>query len=376
MAGLFGTKMQIVGIKSETVAGEVEPLVDADYDIRFQKGEIADLTVEYAEDGSFVSGDLTSDASTPGLVRGGLSLESNITMGEFITADSGITFTAKYPLAKGWGMAGFNVVPHEPTGLLDTERGFYEIYSTKSSLCITYTGAFFDAQTCSSVGAKGTEYLFRGMTSNAVVTAESTGKPFKLVLDPKGGVGGVSEVEYVDIPVFGNADANNTRSIPFINADIILTPVNFDGSAITPAPTPASFCVSTFNLDMQNVVSEIICASSQYGVARTQITDQKPKIDVGVLMTTLGEFDWWNAQTQMQIFTLEITVYEDSAKTLPLYNILAPRVQMQGATNSDDNGIRKQDCSFMCLVNTQGATAEDKQKDVSILVYAKTIDNT
>ena len=374
MAGVFGTEMQVVGIKKEVDSGTVETFLPADYNIRFQTGEISDLTVEYADDGSFVSGNLTKEASTPGLVRGGLTLESNITMGEFETTDSGVTYSSKYPLAKGWGMAGFNVIAHEPTGLLSTARGWFEMFSTKESICDTYSGAFYDAMTCSKVGSKGIEYTFRGLTSNAVISAESAGKPFKLVLDPKGGVGGVAEVEHSAVPIFDDGNANNTRSIPFINADVVLTAVNFDGSSN--GSSSVSFCVSSFGLDMQNVSTEIICASSQYGVVKTQITDQNPKIDVGVLMTSLSDFDWWNAQTQMQIFTLEIVVYEDGAKTLPLYKLLAPRVQLQGATSSDDNGLRKQDSTFMCLVNTQGATVEEKQKDVSILVYANTVDNT
>ena len=378
MSGLFSTNLRLVGVKKEMISGTPEDLLSADYDIKFQTADLSTLEVTYADNGKYMNGQLTRDAQTPGIVRGGMSLEANVTMGEFTAQGSSgsPTYSANYPMTKALGMAGFKVIEHQPTGLTPADRGYFEIYSTKDSLCSTATVALLDVQSCSDTLTKGIEYKLRGCSSNLVVSADEAGMPFKFTYDPQGGVASVEEVDYANIPVFNEDGANQTRSIPFMNADIIITPVNYDGSAITPAPTPASFCVSSFNLDFQNAISEIICADSQYGLTKTAITDMIPKLDVSVLMTALSEFDWWDAQTSMQIFKVEIIVYEDGAKTLKLFSVEIPRAQMQGATNEDSDGFRQLSASFMALVNSQGADEEEKQKDVIITVFADTIDDT
>jgi len=374
MAGLFATNLRMIGMATEAVSGTAEILVDADFDIKFQVADLSTLEVSYADDGSFLNGQLTKDAQTAGIVRGGMTLEANATMGEYTTVDAGATYVPKYPMAKALGMAGFKTVVHEPTGLADSDRGYFEIYSTKDSLCETATVGLYDIQSCSDTSTMGIEYTLRGCSSNLVISADEAGMPFKFMYDPQGGVESVTDVAHADLPAFDEDGANNTRSIPFMNADIIVTPVNFDGSPITPTPTATKFCVSSFNLDFQNTIAEIICASSQYGLTKTAITDQIPKIDVSVLMTSLADFDWWNAQTQQQIYKVDIVIYEDGAKTLPLFAVEVARAQMQATTNEDSDGFRQLTTSFMCLVNTQGADEEEQQKDVVLKVYAKTVE--
>lgn len=382
MSGLFATKLRIVGLETEAISGTAVTLDASDFNVDFQDGDLSTLEVSYADDNTSLNGKLTKKAKTPGIVRGGMNLSTNAIMAEFdATGTSGSpTYTGKYPTSKVWKMAGFNVDEVAPTGLGDSDRGHYEIYSTKDSLCSTATIGLVDVQSCSSEALVGIEYTLRGCSSNMVITSDEAGMPFRMEVDPQGGVESVEEIVYANVPVFDEATANQTRSIPFQNVDIVVTPKNFDGTAIDPAPTPATLCVSNFNLDFQNQLAEVICASSQYGLAKTAITDQTPVLNISALMPkldeTAGGWNWWTGQTTQQIYTVSVIVYEDAAKTLPIWSVDIARAQLEGVTNTDNDGFRELQASFAALENLQGADETEKQKDVVVKVYAKTNDNT
>ena len=376
MSGIFLTNNRLAGIKSEVVSGTPEDLVSADYNIPFTE---VDLTIEqsYADDGRKMTGQLTRDAQTPTLAKGSFNAKWQMQMGEYVaTGDQATpTYTPKFPIEKAFKMAGYKVVATEPTGLTDSaDRGYFTITSTKSSLCKTATTTLLDVESCNDVNAKGVEYKLRGVSTNLTITADTTAEPMIVEFAGQGGVAGVESVDYANIPVFASAESNKTRTIPFKNMDITVTPVNFDGS--DNGSTPMSFCLSKLGSDNQATLADVECATSEYGIVSSIITDKQPKLDVSFLLQNLTEFDWWESLSTQKIFKIAITSYEDSAKTLPLFSVEVPRTQMQGNGNVDNNGMRQMDTTFVCLENSQGLTDEDKETDIIFKIYAKTIDQT
>lgn len=433
---VFNSESRLIGGKREAVSGDAETLTTPDFNVRMTGVELTGLEVEQSEDNKVLTGDHTQSESTAGVARASLDMSIKYAVGLFLatgTAGSPV-WENKLTYGKYLEGAGLIINTTQPTDE-NTQNGYWSIFPNKSGDCQTLTMSLFDVSTCNEAEAKGIEYKIAGAMSTLIIESEKAGAPFRFNFSTQGKVSDVVEVDAFDLPEYDDDNILNTAAARMLNTDIVVTEVENNGSDLpapvvvttfesdgtTAQPTFAangttsvvvydagkkitvydsngdevevynasqdlliaydgsfstSFCSDVFSLDTGNTLAEIMCQADAYGIKQNIITGRKPMISFTPLLNTLSKWDFWAGLNEGKTYKFSLINWKDSAKTIKQLEITAPRIQMVVANGTDSNGFRRLEQQFNLLRNTQGADADEKQKDFQVKIYGETVNNT
>lgn len=296
----FLTKLRSFASKIETVAGTAEVLADADNDVRVWELGIGAINVEMDESPSkYATGDFGLGESIPG------PQSAQITFNTKFWADQ-TTFLepnwTKFSKAAGctvqagvdevWG-SGFIVYPDEDKTEESLTIGIYDVKGTTA--------------------VSGLHYEFAGCVGNCSITAEGTGKPYKMGWEFTGALNDINDIVKTDIPEYSGSQVIPDR---FANG--------------TATIGGQSLCISNLEFTFGNSVSPLQCVGAATGFQQFLITDMVPSI---TLNPTLEDNSTYDAYQKLVDGTIEEIVI-DTAQ----FRLRIPRAQIMTMSIEDSEG--------------------------------------
>jgi hypothetical protein len=244
----------------------------------------------------------------------------------------------------------------EPTDYA-TEDGYWEFTPGIGGDLQTGTMAIYDIESATSPTA--IEYKMAGAMGTVTLESEAAGKPYMLKFAMQGGVEGVNEVAFANIPVFSDDNALSTIADKMLNTTIRITELNDDGTDVVPASVN-DFCVNAFTLDPGLTITEVPCQSGGSGIKYYTITGRDPRVTIDPLLDKLSDFNFWTALNSEKTYKIELLGQK--------LEVVVPRGQIITAAGSDSDGLRRNALTIRPLKNLLGSTLAEKEADYSIKI--------
>jgi hypothetical protein len=291
-----------------------------------------DLKVDVAVDSDtsrFLTGDLAgNDESITGKKTATATYKIKLTGGEFeATGD-----THKITFGDFLQNAGLNKLGVGCTDVTDTAPGTWVFYPSVDAASKTMTLDIYEKDPSQ---AKSIKSEIIGAISNLTINADGIGSPFIASFEAQGRIDAVVSVDTSAIPAFDDSNVMRIVADKFLSTTIKVTNILTSASM--------TFCASKLSLESGNEIAELECQATAAGILNKTITAQNPKIVFDPLLTTLEEFNYWEALSTESFFKLEI----DSEDI----HIMVPRCQLMGSSVSDSNGFLRNEMTFRCLRN-------------------------
>lgn len=326
----FLTNSRAILTKLESTPGTAANMTGVQQENRIRE---LDFKVDVAVDSdtsSFLSGDLAGkDETITGVRKGTASYKIKMTAGEFEpTAD-----THRITYGEFLENAGLNKLGIGTDDGIDTVPGQWVFYPSVDAASKTMTVDVYDKDPSKATGLKS---QIIGAISNLTIGADGIGQPFVASFEAQGRVDAITSVATSAIPAFDDSAVARIVADKYLATTIIISDV------LVPT-TSASFCASKLSLESKNTIADLECQATASGLLYSTITTQDPALTIDPLVTTLEEFDFFNALTNEKFYSIEIKS-ED-------FTILIPRAQLMGSSVGDSNGFLRNEMKWRCLRN-------------------------
>ena len=328
MPNFATTKRVLVG-KAEAVAGTVETLADADFDVRAEG-------VEYTPD--IAINDEASKVASGGYV-GSEVVHGTQSLGHVFTTKAAEgadvqTEPAYWKMLNGCGLVS---KAYSTTGvaLQDAPEGDIQTMTL---------GAYENARGAAPVG---TLEKAAGAMGNATFSVENVGMPMTIAYDFKGKYSAQQDVANGSVPVLTGPDT--AIADPFLNATVTIGAF--------------SACLASFTFDLGNTIAPIKCQSEASGIMYYTIGARNPNLQMSFIKDTVANYGSL-AKTLGEVIETVTISWGNNVITFPRVQVLTP-------ATADGDGTVLNQMSYKILENAGTDSDIDDRASFEWLIGAR-----